>query len=220
MDNKTINWEIEDKIGYLTLVSAPKNKMDSRFFGEFNTIISKIERNQKLRGLIIQSKGRHFSSGADVEELLSMLKSSMHVIPPSIRNNSEAFKILNKLEFPVVACIKGICYGSGLELALCANFRVASKNSMLCLPETGFGIMPGLGGIYNSLKCMGTARALEFVLSGNSLSSEEALNYGLVDLIEGKDELAAIAKKLVNLSSDNYRKELKPIYLKELTNLT
>ena len=68
MDNKTINWEIEDKIGYLTLVSAPENKMDSMFFEEFNTIISKIERNQNLRGIIIQSKGRHFSSGADVEE--------------------------------------------------------------------------------------------------------------------------------------------------------
>jgi len=67
---------------------------------------------------------------------------------------------------------------------------------------------------------MGTARALEFVLSGNSLSSEEALNYGLVDLIKGKDELADIARKLVYLSSDNYRKELKPIYLKEFARIT
>ena len=220
MDNKTINWEIEDKIGYLTLVSAPENKMDSMFFEEFNTIISKIERNQNLTGIIIQSKGRHFSSGANVEELVSVLSPSNNAIPPSITKNSEAFKILNNLEFPVVACIKGICYGSGLELALYATFRVASTNSMLCLPETGFGIMPGLGGIYNSRKCMGTARALEFVLSGNSLSSEEALNYGLVDLIKGKDELVDIAKKLVYLSSDNYRKELKPIYLKEFTKFT
>ena len=220
MVGKTINWKIEDKIAYLTLVSAPENRMDFLFFEEFNTIISKIEGNQKLRGLIIQSEGRHFSSGADVEELFSVLKSSKHAIPPSISKNSEAFKILNKLEIPVVACIKGICYGSGLELALCASFRVASKNAMLCLPETGFGLMPGLGGIYNSYKCMGTARALEFVLTGNSLSSEEALMYGLVDLIEGKDELVDKAKKLVYLSSDNYRKELKPIYLKEFTRFT
>ena len=220
MDYKTINWEIEDRIAYLTLVSAPKNKMDSMFFDEFSTIISNIERNQDLRGIIIQSKGRHFSSGANVEELFSVLIPSSNAIPPSIAKNSEAFQILNKLELPVVACIKGICYGSGLELALAANFRVASTNSLLCLPETGFGIMPGLGGIYNSRKCMGTARALEFVLSGNTLSSEEALEYGLIDLIKGKDELADIAKKLVHLSSDNYRKELKPIYLKEFTQLT
>ena len=220
MDDKTINWEIKDKIGYLTLVAAPENKMNSMFFEEFNTIISKIEGNQNLRGIIIQSKGRHFSSGADVEEFVSIFNSSNNTIPPSITKNSNAFKILNNLEFPVVACIKGICYGSGLELALSANFRIASKNSMFCLPETGFGIMPGLGGIYNSRKCMGTARALEFVLTGNSLSSEEALNYGLVDLIKGKDELVDTAKKLVYLSSDNYRKELKPIYLKEFAKIT
>jgi len=217
---KTINWKIEDKIAYLTLVSAPENKMDSLFFEEFNTIISQIEGNKKLRGLIIQSKGRHFSSGADIEELLSVFKSSKNAIPPSISKNSEAFKILKNLKIPVVACIKGICYGSGLELALCASFRVASTNSMLCLPETGFGFMPGLGGIYNSLKCMGIARALEFVLTGNSLSSEEALMYGLVDLIEGKDELEDKAKKLVYLTSDGYRKELKSIYLKEFTRFT
>ncbi len=220
MNGKTINWKTEDKIAYLTLVSAPENKMDSVFFEEFNTTISKIEGYQKLRGLIIQSEGRHFSSGADVEELASVFKSSKQKIPPSIGKNSEAFKILNKLEIPVVACIKGICYGSGLELALCANFRVALKNSVLCLPEAGFGMMPGLGGIYNSFQCMGTARALEFVLTGNSLSAEEALMYGLVDLIVGKDELLDKAKKLVHLSSDNYRKELKPIYLKEFTRFT
>ena len=214
MDNKAVNWEIEDKIVYLTLVSAPKNKMDSMFFEEFNAIISKIEGNQSLRGIIIQAKGRHFSSGANVEELVSIFNSSNKTIPPPITKNSEAFKTLNNLEFPVVACIKGICYGSGLELALSANFRVAATNSVLCLPETGFGIMPGLGGIYNSRKCMGTARALEFVLTGNSLSSEEALKYGLVDMVEGKDKLADIAKELIYLSSDNYRKELKPIYLK------
>lgn len=217
---KTINWEIEDKIAYLTLVSAPENKMNSLFFEEFNTIISKIERNQNLSGIIIQSKGRHFSSGADVEELVSIFNSSKHKIPPPITNNSEAFKILSKLKFPVVACIKGICYGSGLELALCANFRVAATKSLLCLPETDFGIIPGLGGIYNSRKCMGTARTLEFVLSGQSLSSEEALNYGLVDLIKSKDEIVDTAKKLVYLSSVNYRKELKPIYLKEFSKIT
>jgi enoyl-CoA hydratase len=149
-----------------------------------------------------------------------MLRSSRQVIPPFISKNSEAFQILNNLEIPVVACIKGICYGSGLELALQAHFRVASTNALLCLPETGFGIMPGLGGIYNSCKCMGTARALEFVLTGNSLSAEVALNDGLVDLVRGKDELLDTAKKLVYLSSDNYRKELKSIYLREFTRFT
>jgi enoyl-CoA hydratase/carnithine racemase len=220
VDNKKINWEIEDKIAYLTLVSAPKNEMDSMFFEEFNTIISRIERSQNIKGIIIQSMGRHFSSGANVEELFSVLDFSNKTIPPTITNNSEAFKALNNLDLPVVACIKGICYGSGLELALSANFRVASKNSMFSLPETGFGIMPGLGGIYNSRKCMGSARALEFVLSGNSLSSEEALDYGLVDLIKGKDELTDTATKLIYLSSDNYRKELKPIYLKVFSRFT
>ena len=220
MDDRKINWDIEDRIAYLTLAAAPKNEMDSVFFEEFYAIVSALDRDLDLAGIIIQAEGRHFSSGANVEELVSLLSLSNNGIPPLIAKNNEALKILSKLEIPVVACIKGICYGSGLELALGANFRVASKKSVLCLPETGFGIIPGLGGIYNSRKCMGAARALEFVLTGNSLSSEEALDYGLLDLIRDKENLADSAKKLISLSSENYRKELKPDYLKEFARIT
>jgi len=217
---EAIHWEIKENVGYLTLASPPKNEMDTGFFEAFHAIMTTVEDSRELEGLIIRSEGRHFSSGANVDQLFKAHQASPRTIPPAFAKNSKAFRTLNNLAVPVIACISGICYGSGLELALCANFRIASPESMLCLPETGFGVMPGLGGIYNSFKCMGTARALEFVLTGASWNAAEALEYGLVDLIRGKNELTEAAKELVSLAAPRYRKELKPLYMKRFAEAT
>lgn len=220
MEQSKISLELADGIAHLMLDSAPENRMDSQFFEEFNALLSAIHSRPDLKGLIIQARGRHFSAGADVAELTALFRNAGQEIPTPIAKNSEAFRVLSNLDVPVVACIKGICYGSGLELALCAHFRIAADKALLSLPETGFGIMPGLGGIYHSTRCMGSARAMELVLSGYALSSGEALEQGLVDLVVPREETTDKARSIVELTEDAYRKELKAVYLKEFSRLT
>jgi enoyl-CoA hydratase/carnithine racemase len=216
MTYKTIDWKTVKNIGYLTLATPPGNEMDSFFFHEFSHIMEDIKSNKNLIGLIIQAQGRHFSSGANTDQLLSIFSGKEPGIPKLLKNNNEAFMTLSKLAIPVVACVKNICFGSGLELALCAHFRISSPNLLLSLPETGFGIMPGLGGIYNTHKCMGTAKTIQFVLSGNSIDAHGALESGLIDRIVAKNDLEKVASAIIIAVASNYKKEFKSRYLREL----
>lgn len=219
MTYNTIDWQIVRNIGYLTLAVPPKNEMDSVFFREFSLLLEDIKSNDSLIGLIIQAQGRHFSSGADIDQLLSMFLTEESDILKLLTKNKEAFMTLSNLTVPVVACLKNICFGSGLELALCSHFRLSSPNLLLSLPETGFGILPGLGGIYNTQKCIGTAKTLQFVLSGNSMDAKEALESGMIDLIVDKKDLKEVATRIVIAIADNYKKEYKAKYLRELNSI-
>ncbi len=216
MTYNTIDWKTVKNIGYLTLAAPPGNEMDTLFFSEFSHLLKKIKSNKNLIGLIIQAQGRHFSSGANIDQLLSIFSGKEPGIPNILKNNNEAFMTLSNLTIPVVACLKNICFGSGLELALCAHFRISSPNLLMSLPETGFGIMPGLGGIYNTHKCIGSSKTLQFVLTGNSLDAPEALECGLIDRIVDKNDLNKVAVKIILTVANNYAKEFKTIYLREL----
>lgn len=216
MTYKTIDWKVREDICYLTLAAPPKNEMDSVFFEEFSQIISSLDRIKNIKGLIIQAKGRHFSSGANIDQLLSIFSENKTEIPEPLARNVESFKMLSKLNFPVVACIKKICFGSGLELALSAHFRISTTSLLMSLPETGFGIIPGLGGGINTQKQIGTARSLEFILSGKSITANEAIENGMIDFIVDKNDLEETAQSIIEKVSKNYRKELKAKYLREL----
>lgn len=207
----------ENGIAFLELSSPPKNEMNGEFFIHFNEIILQIALQTSLKGLIIKAEGRHFSSGANVEELVGLFSDSKDV-PAEISENKQAFDGLQNFPFPVIACIKGICYGSGLELALSAHIRMGTANSLLCLPETSFGIIPGLSGIYNSCKCMGKAKSLAFVLGENTISGVDAVNDGLIDILADKHSLEAKAIKLIEQIYSGYKKELKVKYLLEFEN--
>lgn len=219
MTYKTIDWKIQENIGYLTLAAPPKNEMDSVFFQEFSQIISNIEKNNNLSGLIIQARGRHFSSGANIKQLLSIFSTEKKGVLKLIDRNVKSFNILSNLNFPVVACIKKICFGSGLELALNAHFRISSSSLLMSLPETGFGIIPGLGGGINAQNHMGTAKALEFILSGKYITANEAKEFGMVDFVVEKNGLEETAKSIIKKVSKNYIKELKAKYLRDLRNV-
>jgi len=213
-----ISWSIENSIGFLVLANPPGNVMTHAFFLEFNQLINQLESFQ-LSGIIIEAQGRHFSSGTNIDELISFYKQNHSSVPPEIENNRQAFLKLGYLQIPTIACISGICYGSALELALCAHFRIATEKALLCLPESSFGLMPGLGGIFNSVKCWGKAKTLEMALTGNSIKGEQAQKDGLIDFISPKENLRETALLLLNSLPTPYKKELKPIYTHQFNKL-
>lgn len=218
IENIKIKLQVKNAIGYLILLSPPKNEMDSAFFHQFNLVVAEIKSQSGLRALIILSEGRHFSSGANVDGLVGLFNDESVNIPKEIASNKIAFEELSRLPFPVIACIKGICYGSGLELALCAHFRISTANSLMNLPETEFGIIPGLGGIYNSQRTMGRAKALEFVLSDKTISGQDAFDEGLIDILADKQTIVKEAEEIISLIGEGYKKELKAKYLLDIIN--
>jgi enoyl-CoA hydratase/carnithine racemase len=164
--------------------------MGTGFFEELAQM-SKALVSMEVRGLIVRGAGRHFSSGANVEELRSTIDATALV------NNSDSFSILASLPFPTVAAIRGCCLGSGLELALACRFRVADKNAVLGLPEATFGLLPGCGGTVRLTKLAGYQNAIRLILTGDSMLAHDALAVGLVDAVVDKADIATVAIRFV-----------------------
>jgi len=210
---KKISWEVRDEIGYLSLVDPPENRMDSVFFEEFGVVVNEIIPASAAIALIIFGTGRHFSSGAELEDLFRIIKQEKS---DALISNFEMFHALNQLKIPVIAAIKGVCIGSGLELALHCHFRLCAEDAILGLPESSFGLIPGLGGISKLVEFSGKAKAIELVLKGSHFNATDALKWTVVDEVYPKKIIVEKATQLAKLCADNYRKYNKRNYLKHL----
>jgi len=89
----------------------------------------------------------------------------------------------------VLAAINGTCVGGGLELALACHIRVATAEAQLGLPEIKLGLIPGFGGTQRLPRIVGPSTAAEMILTGGSLSAEEALRIGLLNRVVSPQDL-------------------------------
>jgi enoyl-CoA hydratase/carnithine racemase len=197
VQDRSIVLEQTDSIARLTLSAPPKNEMGAAFFKEMSDLKPELLR-LSVHGMIVSGKGRHFSSGANLDQLTSML--SLTTTPAGIRSlmdNSDGFSLLAGLPFPVVAMIQGCCLGSGLECALACHFRVAAKNAVIGLPEIGFGLMPGCGGTVRLTRLIGYQKAMRLILTGGSLLAPDALKERILDAVVEKERLEWTAMQII-----------------------
>ncbi len=134
--------------------------------------------------IVVICDGRTFIAGADITEFSGPPK------PPSLQSAQDAMENCSK---PVVAAIHGTALGGGLEVALCAHFRVAVPSAQFGLPEVKLGLLPGAGGTQRLPRVTGVPKALQMMTSGDPIGAEEALECGLVDQIVDDLEAGAVA---------------------------
>ena len=161
--------------------------MDAHFFNELTRLRREVFPALSVRGMLVYGRGRHFSSGANIAELLSLYQTAPSENPaPFLRGNIETFLALESLPFPVIAVINGCCLGAGLELALSCHVRIASRHAIFSLPESTYGLLPGCGGTIRLQEVIPFGKALEMILSGRILSADEAYENGLVSKLVEK----------------------------------
>jgi enoyl-CoA hydratase len=143
------------------------------------------------RALLVTGAGeKAFCAGADIKELTGR---SLVEQKRGAELGQGVFAKLDRLPIPSIAAINGFAFGGGLELALACNFRVAARNARLGLPEIKLGLIPGYGGTQRLPRLVGSARALEIVMTGRTVGAEEAERIGLVNrLADGDPAEAAI----------------------------
>ncbi|MEZ5377989.1 MAG: 3-hydroxyacyl-CoA dehydrogenase NAD-binding domain-containing protein [Acidimicrobiales bacterium] len=139
------------------------------------------------KAIVIICDGRTFIAGADITEFGSAPKG------PSLQAVQDAMENSPK---PVVAAIHGTALGGGLEVALCAHFRVADAGAKFGLPEVKLGLLPGAGGTQRLPRVTGVEKALDMMTSGDQIGTDEALDCGLIDEIA--DDLRAGAVAFAN----------------------
>lgn len=214
-----LQWEVSNHIGYLSMASPPGNVMDGFFFQELSRLTDEVIPYSGIKALIISGSARHFSSGAAVDQLLKEIVEGQDAADerarPSagLRRNMASYRFLSELKIPVIAVIQGVCLGSALELALSCHFRLCSKDALFGLPESNYGLMPGLGGLQRLLAITGKAIAIELGIKGHTFSAQTALNYQIVDMILPKKFLMSAAVLLAETASERYRKYNKTDYL-------
>ncbi len=186
---------------HLRLIAPPENRTDSQFFKELDVFLNHLDTEENVNGLVISNEGRHFSSGANISELIQILGKGEAQEQQVARLHSNLFNRLKKKPFPVVCTIRGCCLGSGLELALACHYRIASNKALLGLPETGYQLMPGCGGTVNLPQLVGIGNSIEMILGGNNLLAEDAVKIGLVDMVVNKADLLPTALKILSRHS-------------------
>lgn len=209
MDNNLIQWKIEDSIGHIILNNPPKNIMGREFFNEFNKIIRENARFSKVEAIILYSSGRHFSAGADLSDLLDpVFHNNDDKINEFFFENSKVCYCLKESEIPFIAAISGVCFGAAFELALSCDFRIATTNALFSFPEVSFNLIPGCGGIQNILPCITSSKAMELILTGQSIDSQMAKSLNIITKIVHKKELlneaVSFAKKVTKRIKSNF----------------
>jgi len=192
--------EKEDGIGIL-YINRPDamNALNTGVLEEIIQAVGEISRDNEIQVLIITGAGdKSFVAGADIKE--------MHALTAVEGREfgyigQAAFRAIEKLEKPVIAAVNGFALGGGCELAMAADIRLASEKAKFGQPEVGLGITPGFGGTQRLPRLVGEGRAMELILTANTINAEEAYRIGLVNHIypaaDLLDETRKMARKIM-----------------------
>jgi enoyl-CoA hydratase len=192
-ENILIN--IEDGIAYLTINRPDKmNAVNNATVEELDDALSKIEKDQDLRVMILTGAGeKAFVAGADIQEV----KARNSLLGRSeTRRRQEVYTRIEQLEIPSIAAINGWALGTGLELAMACSIRVASTKARMGQPEVKLGIMPGAGGTQRLPRLVGMGIAMELILTGDPIKADRALAIGLVNRVVEPEQLMDEVKAL------------------------
>jgi enoyl-CoA hydratase len=189
-------FEINNQIGILTIDNGSQNKIAQADFLDLDRLKEWLSA-QELKGLIIIGRGRNFSVGADIDNI-KVNRDNPAYLRESLRKGKEILNYIEALSMITVAAISGICFGAGFEIALSCQFRISTETAVMAFPESNIGIMPGLAGTIRLPRKIGKNRALEIIISGRSISAEEAFQLGLIDKIVPSKEHLAAAIQFIN----------------------
>ena len=196
MDYKTIKFEIDGKIGILTICRPQAmNALNSEVFVELNALLTEIEKSDNLSVLIITGEGKAFVAGADIAEMSEMNSEQGKKFS---KVGHDTFNRISHLSIPVIAAVNGFALGGGCELAMACDFRLASNFAKFGQPEVNLGLIPGYAGTVRLPRLVGLADAMYYLLTGDMIDAEEALRLGLVQKVFPAEELITEAKKIAS----------------------
>lgn len=205
---ETVLFDIDGPVARLTL-NRPRvlNAYNIQMRDELYQALGLLEENRDIRAAVVRGAGeRAFCAGADLTEFGS---APSQFIARQVRFERDVWARLFGLRTPLVAAVRGFCFGSGLEIALGCDLILAAPDAKFGLPETNLGMIPAAGGTQTMPRAVGTARGLDALLTGRTIEAEEAAAIGLVNAVEPAESLferaEATARSLAALDPEAVR---------------
>lgn len=201
------NWlfDQQERVATLTL-NRPEhsNNLTLETFQELRDITDHLRDSKDIWAVILEGKGKHFSTGVDVNIISSMVDYPQGPFRETLLDMQNCLDEFEALEKPTIAKLRGFCLGGGMVIALCCDFRIASQRTVLGFPEIKLGV-PVIAGTQRVTRIAGVAATKELILVGRNFHARAAKEYGLVHKVVPPDELdtavARFASKFLKLPS-------------------
>jgi enoyl-CoA hydratase/carnithine racemase len=196
-----ISWELVDGVIELALHREPCNEMGTLFLSELERLTAALPSlEESAHALIIYSRlPCGFSAGGDLRELYQGIqtteeKAALEGIRDFHQRIHRAMNALDATPLTTLACVHGIVFGGGFELALTCDMIIADKTARFCFPELRLGIIPGFGGIPRLKRDLGNAVVRDLLLTGRSFNVTKAHQIGLVSQVVAEDAALRAAR--------------------------
>ena len=186
--------EVADTIATIRLDRPKMNALNGQVQEEIAAAAAEVTGDTAIRAVILYGGERVFAAGADIKEMAGLGYPAMAERSARLQ---AAFSAVAAIPKPVVAAVTGYALGGGLELALCADFRVLGESAKVGQPEILLGIIPGAGGTQRLPRLIGPARAKDLIFTGRQVPADEALAIGLADKVVPDAEVYQAARDLV-----------------------
>jgi enoyl-CoA hydratase/3-hydroxyacyl-CoA dehydrogenase len=192
--------DAKTKVAKLTLNRTYRaNALNLDFLAEINKALDVCEQSEDVQCIVLTGAGNNFCGGADVSTFASGRVDSVADFSQAGQNLFTRFETFPKI---IIGAINGPAMGGGFEMALACDIRIMNKKAVLRLPELTLGLMPGFGGTQRLIRLVGAARAKEAVLLADPITSDKALEWGIVNFVVEPDKFEAMvndtAKKLAS----------------------
>jgi enoyl-CoA hydratase/carnithine racemase len=188
-----VRLEVSGAVATIRLDRPKMNAINARLRDELAEAARAADADPAVRAVVLYGGERVFAAGADIKEMaeLSYVEAAEHC-----RALQRGLDAVAAIGAPVVAAITGYALGGGLELALCADFRVAGESAKVGQPEILLGVIPGAGGTQRLPRLIGPSRAKDLIFTGRHVPADEALALGLVDKVVPDAEVYEAAREM------------------------
>jgi enoyl-CoA hydratase/carnithine racemase len=188
-----VRLEVDGGIGVIRLERPPMNALNMQVQAEIQAAAAEASSREDVRAVIVYGGRKSFVGGADIKEMAAKSYVEMATFGAAL---TAALTSVAQIPKPTVAAITGYALGGGLELALCADFRVAGESAKVGQPEIQLGVIPGAGGTQRLPRLVGPSKAKDLIFTGRHVAADEALAIGLVDKVVPDDQVYDAAKEM------------------------
>jgi len=199
MSDAPVLYEVADHVATITLNRPDvRNAMNTALREAMLQRFTALAVDDDVRVVVVTGAGdRAFSAGADIREFVEAQSPTQF---REQRRRIDFRQVMERCPQPIIAAIRGVALGGGLELALACDIRIAGDDALLGLTEVNLAIIPGGGGTQRLPRLVGRGKALEMILTGARISAAEALRLGIVErVVPAGDEMTsamALAREL------------------------
>ncbi len=195
MTYSSLTFAITDRVAAITVNRPDKlNALNDATLTELERAIDDVRQRDDVAGVILTGAGRAFVAGADVAELARQtpLEAKRRAL-----YGQAVFRKFERSPKPVIAAVNGFALGGGCELAMACHVRIAGDAAKFGQPEVKLGICAGYGGTQRLARLVGRGRALQLLLTGETIDAQEALRIGLANRVVPNAELISVSAAMM-----------------------